>query len=39
MMFTDEFTFTSMQLASIFYTMLCFFGSLINTHDDDDDHD
>ena len=32
--FTDELTFTSMQLVSIFYMMLRFVGSLINTHDD-----
>jgi len=37
MTFTDEFTFTSMQLVSIFYMMLRrFVGLLINTHDDDD---
>ena len=36
MTFTDEFTFTSMQLVSTFYMMLQFVGSLINTHDDDD---
>jgi len=38
MTFTDKFTFTGMQLVSIglFYTMLRFVGSLINTHDDDD---
>ena len=39
MTFTDDFTFTSMQLVSIFYMMLRFVGSLINTHDDDDDDD
>jgi len=32
MTFTDEFTFTSVQLVSIFYTMLRFVGLLINTH-------
>jgi len=37
MTFTDEFTFTSMQVVSIFDMMLRFVGSLINTHDDDDD--
>jgi len=35
MTFTDEFTSTSMHLVSIFYMMLCFVGSLINTRDDD----
>jgi len=39
MMFTDEFTFTSMQVVSIFYMMLRFVSSLINTHDDHDDED
>ena len=34
-MFTDESTFTSMQLLSIFYMMLRFVSSSINTHDDD----
>jgi len=37
MTFTDEFTFTSMQLVSIFYMMLRFVGSLMNTHDDNDE--
>jgi len=37
MAFSDECTFTSMNLPSIFYTMLRFNGSLINTHDDNDD--
>jgi len=31
--------YTSMQLVSIFYMMLRFVDSLINTHNDDDDDD
>ena len=37
MTFTDKLTFISMQLLSIFYIMLHFVGSKINTHDDDDE--
>jgi len=32
MTFTDEFTFNSMQLVSIFHMMLRLVGWLINTH-------
>ena len=32
-------SFTNMQLVSIFYMMLRFVDSLINTHNDDDDDD